>query len=129
MGVATTPVHPSLPIEMKQLTGNITAVQTQLGTTVGTSVQIEVTAAGAIYTVPSGKTFTGVVRIAGSGTGSITVSAATGGVIASLGFDSKGTGAAEVNTVQVAGGAGNAITCAVSGGASIASVALIGHVG
>lgn len=68
--------------------------------------------AAAIYTVPSGKTFTGTVILNGTvAAGTIGVSAATGGVQAQM----TGVGS-DVVDVQIAGGAGNALTAVVAAG-------------
>lgn len=125
---AFNPAHPSLPIYLAPLTSVSAAVQAQLGNAAGNLVIIETTTAGAMYTVPANKTFTGTVYIQGAGTGSATVSAATGGTLASETFGAGGS-APDAVSVTVAGGAGgNVISLATSGGVSLSTVALIGHV-
>lgn len=125
---AFTPAHPSLPIYLASLTSVSTAVQAQLGNSAGSLVIIEATSAGTMYTVPANKTFTGSVYIQGAGTGTATVSAATGGTLASETFGAGGSAPDSV-PVTIAGGAGgNVVSLATSGGVSLTTVALIGHV-
>lgn len=127
-GTGFVAVHPSLPIFVAPLNSVTSALQAQIGNPVGTLVALESQGAtGTLYTVPANKTFTGVAYLAGAGAGAITVSAATGGAIATLGL--AGTGGSDAVPVTVAGGGtGNAISVATSGSAAIDSVLLVGHV-
>jgi hypothetical protein len=82
-----------------------------------------------MYTVPANKTFTGAVYLQGAGSGSATISAATGGTLASETFGGTGGSAPDAVPVTVAGGAGaNVISLATTGSVSLATAALIGHV-
>lgn len=120
--------HPSLPIYLAPLGSNAAAVQAQLGNAAGNLVIVEAAAAGAMYTVPANKTFVGAVYIQGAGTGTATVSAATGGTLASETFAAGGS-APDAAPVTVAGGAGgNVVSLTTSGNVALTSVALIGHV-
>jgi len=71
-----------------------------------------------------------MVYIQAAGSGSVTVSAASGGTLASESYNNGAGGTPPVGVpVQVAGGGGgNAISLATSGNVSIGSVSLIGHV-
>lgn len=81
----------------------------------------------AIYTVPSGKTFTGRILVAAHGTGgALGVSAATGGSLVKN-TPVSGPNPVSVSDIVIAGGAGNAVTATVTGNVA-GSVALVGHV-
>lgn len=119
-------IHPSLPIATVPISSGVTEIRVQLGTPYGGLILIETSSAGALYTVPAGKTFTGVAFIAGSGIGSITLSAATGGALAQDVFNAKGQGFSSSSPITVSGGGGGNVL-SVTATAAITSVAIAGH--
>jgi hypothetical protein len=122
--------HPSLPISVTPQPAGA-AVQAQLGSPAGALVTVESQGAtGTLYTVPANKVFSGLVFIQAAGSGSVTVSAVSGGTLASESYNNGagGTPAAGVPVTVAGGGGGNAISLATSGNVSIGSVSLIGHV-
>lgn len=121
--------HPSLPIALSPVSANATTLQAQLGHTAGALVAVESQGTtGTLYTVPANKTFSGLVYIQGSGSGTVTVSAATGGTLAAESVGAVPNTPAAVPVAVTGGGGGNAISLATSGNVSIVSVLLVGHV-
>lgn len=119
--------HPTLPVTITghgTSTGQVRAAQVPHGSL----VVAELKATGTLYTVPANLTFTGAVSITAGGTGSVTVSAATGGTIAGMSGVASDPGSA-VPVVVAGGGSGNAITVSASGNAGVNSVLLVGYVG
>ena len=107
-----------------------------LGSSVGAvnAVEVQNPANGtAILTVPAGKTFSGLaVIVAQLGvSGSVAISAATGGVQARANASAAtpaGRPTISIVPVTIAGGAGNAVTAVTSGTVVSSTVALVGHV-
>ena len=98
--------------------------------TLGSAVKVEVQSplnGAAIFTIPANKTFTGtaiVVLDKSASTSSLAISAATGGVQASVGSTVGGT---TVVDVTIAGGAGGNAVTAVTTGSPTGSVTLLGY--
>ena len=106
-----------------------------VGSSIGAINATEVqnpTNGAAIQTIPSGKTFTGLAIVVAqfSGTGSVAISAATGGVKAQVNSSGATPGQPQVAIVPVtiAGGTGNAVTAVTSGSIANSTVALVGHI-
>lgn len=96
----------------------------------GPVVAAEVQATGTLYTVPAGQTFTGVLAllVGGPSTGSITITAATGGL--QLSVSGPGTAVSRWVVVPVTiagGGGGNALTVAAVSGGNLLSAVLAGY--
>jgi len=121
--------HGGVPVSVDQGGGGTSHIVT--GHAAGLAVMAELQGAGTLYTVPVGKTFTGLIYInaAATGAGSVTVSAATGGTVDALAFSKALPASASTSAVSIAGGGGgNVITVATSGSAGVNSVTLTGYV-
>ncbi len=119
--------HPTLPVTIAGHGSSSSAQVHAAQVPHGSLVVAELKAAGTLFTVPANVTFTGVVSITAGGSGSVTVSAATGGQIAGTSGILNDAGSAVPVTVA-GGGSGNAITVAASGNAGVNSVLLVGYV-
>jgi hypothetical protein len=137
--------HPSVPLVITSapegpLIPEIAAVNSDsvsllLGdTTVGQAVVAELqgTQTGTLYTIPSGKTFTGFITIIGSAHGSGGITVTDSNSVVQQRWSPTGTLSAvgpKVAQVTIAGGGGgNTLTVAVTGAASLISVSITGYI-
>ena len=110
-------------------TGGPVAVVPTGSSTVGTAVMIELQSpsnSAAVFTIPANKGFTGVAYCVAAGTagGTVSLSAATGGVFYATTSPTNPTPVA----VSVASQTGtNAVTVVLAGGATAPTIVLVGY--